>query len=116
MTLDPEAAREALAAQLSAMKGHMTPDIYYGGYFEIDTYAGTEIVPADDIGRTVGTHVEAFADYLEGHPVDPDEVVEHREGWLARMSAAGYLDCTAWGVYESFEAAAQYLIDTFGDD
>lgn len=94
----------------------MKPEIYKGLYFAIETTCGTEIVPADVIGRTVGTHVEAFANYLEGAPLDSEECAECREGWLARMSAPGYMDCTAWGAYASKEAAERALSEMYGDE
>lgn len=94
----------------------MQQQIYHGGYFAVDTTSGTEIVPDDLIGRTVGTHVEAFLNYLEGKPVDPEEVVEHKTGWLARMTAPGYLDCTDWTAHATETAAKAFLDDAYGDD
>ncbi|QBQ74420.1 hypothetical protein BcepSauron_040 [Burkholderia phage BcepSauron] len=92
---------------------HMIPHVEFGQYFSIDTDHGTEIVPADVIGRTVGTHVEAFANYLEGKPYDADEVIEPRDGWLARMTAPGYLDRTDWTVHATEKEAREYLADTY---
>ena len=94
----------------------MRQEIYKGSYFEIETTNGTEIVPSDVIGRTMGTHVEAFANYLDGKPFDDDEVIECKEGWLARLSAPGYMDCTTWGAYASEEAARAALVEMYGDD
>jgi len=94
----------------------MQKQVYFGGYFEIETNQGTEIVPADVIGRTMGTHVEAFNNYLEGKPFDEDEVIEHKEGWLGRMSAPGYMDCTAWAAYASEAEAIAELEEYFGND
>ena len=87
----------------------MQKQVEFGSYFEIDTTAGTEIVPANVIGRTVGTDVSAFADYLEGEPVNEDEVVECKEGWLARLSAPGYLDCTEWSAFATEQEANEFL-------
>jgi hypothetical protein len=94
----------------------MQPQIYFGGYFLIETTIGTECVPDDVIGRTVGTHVEAFANYLEGKPLDDDECVEHRSGWLARLSAPGYLDCTDWSWHATEQEAENYLMETYDLD
>ena len=39
------------------------------------------------------------------------------EGLFARLSAPGYLDCTAWGgPFESPAAAAEHLCALYGDD
>lgn len=96
--------------------GFMKPQVYRGGYFAVETSAGTEIVPDDVIGRTCGTAGEAFANYCEGSILDPDECVEWREGFLARMSAPGYLDCTHWTAHATESAARQYLADNYGGD
>lgn len=93
----------------------MQPQIYYGDYFSIETDAGTEIVPCDVVGRTMDVHVEALLNYLEGDPVDDDEMCEVQTGWLARMSASGYLDCTAWSAFESEQEAIDTLEDYYGD-
>ena len=98
------------------MSGFMKPEIYFGSYFEIDTTAGTEIVPGYLFTRTVSTHVEAFLDYLEGTPLDMDSTIEPQEGWLGRMSAPGYLDCTAWSAYRTEEEAAASLEEMYGEE
>lgn len=93
---------------------HMQPDISQGDYFEVETTNGTEIVPGDVIGRFCGTAAEAFANYVEGKIADPEECIECKNGWLARMSAPGYMDCTDWTAHESEQAAQEYLRDTYG--
>lgn len=94
----------------------MHPQVYEDDYFEIDTTAGTEIVPGDVIGRTCATHVEAFLNYLEGSPLDPDEEIPVKHGWLARMSAPGFLDCTTWTTHETQFDALAHLVDYYMDD
>jgi hypothetical protein len=94
----------------------MQPQVYQGQYFAIETSIGTEFVPADVIGRTVGTAAEAFENYCEGTIDDPEECVECKTGWLARMSAPGYMDCTDWCAYESEVEAWEDLIRNYGDD
>jgi len=94
----------------------MQPQVYHDHYFEIETSIGTEIVPAGVIGRTCATDVSAFLDYLEGTPNDEDELVPVKEGWVARMSAPGFMDCTDWSAHESEEAAIFYLKEMYGDD
>lgn len=94
----------------------MQKEICFGSYFSIETTCGTEIVPSDVQGRTVSTHVEAFLDYLEGNPLDSDELIECQEGWLARMTAPGYMDCTCYTVHKSAQDASDYLDEMYGDD
>lgn len=94
----------------------MQKQIYQGGFFEIDTTHGIEIVPSDIIGQTVSTDVSAFLDYLEGTPLNDDEVIEYQYGVLARMSAPGYLDCTCWSAHKTFEEANNFLNDMYDAD
>ena len=96
--------------------GFMEKQVYFDTYFEVETNIGTEIVPSDVIGRTCATHVEALLDYLEGDPLDPDELCELHEGWIARMSAPGYMDCTSWTAHKSVEEADEYLEEMYGED
>lgn len=95
--------------------GFMQKQIEEGFYFEIETNIGTEIVPAGVIGRYAATHIEAFANYLEGEPLDDDELVPVKHGWLARMSAPGYMDCTEWSAFATKQEAEDYLEDMYGD-
>jgi hypothetical protein len=99
-----------------AITGFMKPVVYQGGYFEIDTTQGIQIVPDDVLGWTTPTVAKEFDNYIEGEPLDPDEVIEHKTGWLARLSAPGYMDCTDWTAHATLEEAEQYLEDTYGDD
>jgi len=39
-----------------------------------------------------------------------------REGFGARLSAPGYLDCTEWTVFDTAEEAEEYLQEMYGDD
>lgn len=98
------------------MSKHLQPQVYEGDYFEVETTHGTEIVPTDVIGRTVDTHVEALLGYLEGKPNDPEQTCEVKTGWLARLSAPGFLDCTAWSAYETEQDARESLEDKEFDD
>ncbi len=93
----------------------MQPQVYRGAYFAIDTSEGVEIVPADVIGRTMSTVAEVFANYVSGKISDPDAGAAPRDGWLARMSASGYLDCTDWTAHESEAEAMAHLVEMYGN-
>lgn len=96
--------------------GFMEPQVYKDSFFRVETTAGTEIVPSDVLGRTMSTHVDAMLDYLEGTPLDSDALIECEEGYVARMSAPGYLDCTAWVAFSTAEEARDYLQEMYGDE
>jgi len=38
------------------------------------------------------------------------------EGYGARLSAPGYLDCTEWAVFDTVAQAEQYLEEMYGDE
>ncbi len=41
-------------------------------------------------------------------------VLELKHGWLARLSASGYMDCTEWCAYETEEEAKAALVEMYG--
>ena len=57
--------------------------------------------------------VQLLRDYLEGNRVFS---VQEREGYGARLSAQGYMDCTEWAVFDTEEEARAYLDETYGDE
>lgn len=96
---------------------HMQPQVYRDFYVSIETTAGTEIIPLEVYGRI--SDVRPYDDlipYLEGDPLDTEEPPEEHEGWLARMSAPGYLDCTAWSAHSTEARAFAHLSDTYGGE
>lgn len=53
-----------------------------------------------------------FGDYYEGEVWSATVT----EGYGARLSAPGYLDCTDWTVFETQAEAEQYLADEYPDE
>ena len=93
----------------------MQPEVEHAEYWEVSANHGeTHIVPAD-----VCPAAGDLAHYVEGR-IDHDEfdhpTVELKTGWLARLSAPGYMDCTDWTAHETEDEAYEYLAETFGDD
>lgn len=95
---------------------HMQTEVVFGTYFEVDTTHGTEIVPTDACGHTMTTVAEALMLYLNGAPLDKDAECPVKEGWLARLSAPGYLDCTDWSAFETETEAREFLEEFYGED
>jgi hypothetical protein len=93
----------------------LKPEIFEDSYFEVETNTGTEIVPCSVCGVYVGVNPYKLKDYLSGQPYD-DDYVRPKHGWVARMSAPGYLDCTDWVAFNSKEDAEDYLDDQYGED
>ena len=89
---------------------HMHPQVYHGQAWIVETTNGTEIVPVDVCER--GSR-EALADYLEG---EQTAKASKRTGYLARMSAPGFMDATDWTLHATWGAAHDYLAETYGND
>jgi len=83
----------------------MQPQIVHDRWATIETKSETHVVEAD-----------SMIDVLR--ELDVEDIVEiHLEdGWGARFSAPGYLDCTGWGVYESEASAAEALLEEMDCD
>jgi len=98
----------------------MKPIIEETDYWEVEADQGGSIIPADVVGipARIGfaalgeDELEPFAQFAEGEVFSA--TLKH--GWIARLSAPGYMDSTDWSAFATFDEAAQYLIDTYGDD
>lgn len=116
------------------MSDFMQKQVEFGEWYEVDGACGIEVVPADLVVHppmTLGqwyepedennddTEIMGFlgtlADYIE---TDVELVCQVRriEGWGARLSAPGYMDCTEWTVFVTEKEARQHLDDVFGED
>lgn len=101
----------------------MEPETCRGGYWHVETWAGSFIVPddvlegdptADNLSRYVP---EGIGMTMGAPDRDCDEwAIEHREGWYGRMSAPGYLDCTDWETADSEEELIEQLTEGYDDD
>ena len=85
----------------------MQPEIYEGDYWEVETDAGTEIVPTD-----VASDEDELPDFIEGSEVLSAEL---KHGWLARIQAPGYLDSSPWSAFDTYDEAAEHLVEMYGD-
>lgn len=89
----------------------MKPEVFEGEYYRVETSEGTWIVPADDAGD-VGTYGD-LRDYVQGDIEEPDAVATPESGWLCRLSAPGYLDCTEWDAFGTEQEAREHLLDMY---
>ncbi len=89
----------------------MKKDIKYDRWFVIDTTHGTVVIPQDYIGKTLHITASDVSDYIEGKFLGFEVV----DGYGARMSMPGYLDCTEWTVFDSEEKADQFLCEMYLD-
>ena len=56
--------------------------------------------------------------HIAEHATDKDDyTVTCQNGWFARLSAPGYMDCTEWcGPFDTAFDARQYIVDTYDVD
>ena len=106
----------------------MQPQVIKQRWLMIDGPSGTEYVPAElvkephlggffgEAKRQAFAQCEEYKDYVFANAKDycenPDYwELEFVEGYGARSSAPGYLDCTDWSVFDSEAEATKYLLD-----
>jgi hypothetical protein len=97
----------------------MKKQVYLGFYYRVETGNGNVVIPADvQTWPEPKMMYEALQQYcdapIDGEPDDFEYV--YAEGWLARMSAPGYMDCTDWTAHASEQLANEYLDEMYGDD
>jgi hypothetical protein len=98
-------------------------------WYEIETNCGTWFVDVADIdgGKFAqaleeGLKLDTWAletlskDYLQYTEGSRLEGLSVREGYGARLSAPGYLDCTEWSVFDTKEEAEAYLDEYYPED
>ena len=82
-------------------------------WFEVETSQGTEFIQSDIFSSDATIEsVADLIDYCEGIPVSFEVI----EGYGARLSAPGYMDCTEWTVFETEKQAQDYLAEMYPED
>lgn len=98
----------------------MKPEIWQEQHYLVETSCGTEIIPVSVCGIIDESDEEWTEKELEAHFGDYcyGEIysAELSSGWLYRLSAPGYLDCTDTGSAESEAEAIREIFDTWGND
>lgn len=122
-------------ARLRTMDGFMSPEITNRiGWYVIETTNGTSYIPVSDVGVLPGlakdndddVNIVSFPDDATEHDratirdmlrdfVHPDNIqtVERIDGYGARLSASGYMDCTDWIVCDTDHDAIVSLVDAY---
>ena len=90
----------------------MQPHIVYDRWIVIETTYGTTVIPQSVIGKQTCFSRKELQPYCDGDVISSELV----DGYGARLSAPGYLDCTDWTVFPTLQDAEQYLKDTFFDE
>ena len=88
----------------------MKTQIIHTRFLEIDGDQGTDYVPFDDIyhaaTKTCNPTKSDVKNYTEN-----DEIYEISilDGYGARLTMPGFMDCTPWAVFETELEAKQYI-------
>lgn len=110
--------------------GFMQPQVEFGEWIFVDGPYGSEVVPADllttrgvrDLQKAINRTFDGKSMSLEGTPIamycenTVAYSIEKRQGFGARLSAPGYMDCTPWTVFDTEKEAREYLADLEGVD
>src|SRR5579872_758188 len=97
----------------------MEHEVTFGDWIEVDGPCGTGFIPAELCGDVPEYHgdrqpiPDSLRDYCENRECWE---IKKREGWGARLSAPGYMDCTEWSVFDSETEARSHLTEMYGDD
>lgn len=100
--------------------GFMRPAIYKErNVLLVDTLHGTECVPCDLLGLpdppssddavAMWNYTDTLYDYLQAGIVDLESVAHSVSGYVCRLSADGYTDCTEWEYCETEADVLRWL-------
>lgn len=94
----------------------MRPEIWQDSYHLIQGKTGTQIYDSS-CGLPDGeTDPEVIAEYLDCDPSELGEIEYIPSGWLYRLSAPGYLDCTDTGSADTEAEAISELLEMYGNE
>ncbi len=99
---------------------HLQKQVEFGTWIVVEG-DGLEYVDASLVGLTLAVDspvtpdsplwlsaLSAVRDYVTMFP-ETVSSIRMRDGWGARLSAPGYMDCTDWAVFDTEEEAADHL-------
>lgn len=93
---------------------HMKPQVVFDEWWEVETDDGTVFIPFDLIGDNP-IPID-FLKYIESDKPPAPDAYEIVNGYGARLSAPGYLDCTEWTVFDTENQARQHLKEMYDVD
>lgn len=103
------------------MSDFMEPTVAESSYYIVETTNGTWFVNVDTSG--IIDDYDELCDYVEGsisskefQSFDAEGKPELKKGFIAYMSAPGYLDRTDECAFDTELEAWEYLIEYYGDE
>lgn len=95
----------------------MQKQIKYGRWILVDGPLGTDAIPFDVVftsqnRKTMHPTFDDVRHYTENEEAFSIDIID---GYGARLSAPGYMDCTSWSVFDTEGEARESLEDQYGD-
>lgn len=92
----------------------MERQINYTRWIEADTSEGTQFIEFDVVftsqnQKTSNPSYSDIKDYLTVSSKDDVYGISILDGYGARLSMPGYMDCTEWSVYDTEKEANEHL-------
>ena len=100
--------------------GFMSPEIIRDrNVLLVETMNGMECVPGDTLGlpdppsieddESCQSYATKVSDYCQGGIVDVESACQPMSGYVCRMSASGYMDCSEWIFCETESDVLRWL-------
>lgn len=90
----------------------MQKQVIYDRWIVIDTSNGTTAIPQSFVGLQTQFTGEDVAPYIDGEFISAELV----DGYGARLSMPGYMDCTEWTVFTTEQHAWDFLSSMYDDE
>lgn len=85
-------------------------------YWEVSAdHGSTYIVPCSVGGDATTDNLQEYVEARIDTDADGHPIAERKIGYLARLSAPGYLDSTEWSAFETRAEAEEYIAETYDD-
>ena len=89
----------------------MQKQIIYDRWVIVETSDGTQALLQELVGKTTEPTIADVRDYITGEFISAHIM----DGYGARLSLPGYLDCTDWTVFATEEEAQRHLIEMYDE-
>ena len=90
----------------------MDKQVIFDRWIVIDTSNGTTAIPQSVVGPQTQFTADDVASYIDGQFISAELV----DGYGARLSMPGYMDCTEWTVFTTEQDAWEFLSSMHDDD
>lgn len=90
----------------------MEKQVIYDRWIVIETTNGITAIPQTLVGKQSKFTASDVEDFIDGEFIDAEVV----DGYGARLSMPGYMDCTEWTVFTTEQDAWEFLSSMYDDE